>query len=252
VVDESVVIAVIGSACLAVLGYVANGWRERSFQRKKTNYEAKLAQFSEISHWLSIMREALMHFEKWPPSADEREGGSAWFEVRQIVQGTLEISMLAMRDADSEELRAIKEEIHKNPDMETEHLSVYESRARIMCYGAIDAVLTNLRARVDLGRIVADTDEIRDAFGDVLKSTGDFTTAIAKCYDKAGTQVNEALLTSYEVSASIMHLAMNFELKVTLMTWVGLRLERRRFRVKINDLKEVSSLKRRVVALLSR
>lgn len=42
-------VTIIGAAFIAILGYFLNGWRERSFERKRTNYHSKLRAFREIN-----------------------------------------------------------------------------------------------------------------------------------------------------------------------------------------------------------
>jgi len=46
---EVTLMAIIGSIIIAIIGYFANGWRERSFERRKTNYHMKLRAFREIN-----------------------------------------------------------------------------------------------------------------------------------------------------------------------------------------------------------
>lgn len=46
---DSVILTIGGSAAALILGYVLNGWRERNFERRKTNYHSKLAAFKEIN-----------------------------------------------------------------------------------------------------------------------------------------------------------------------------------------------------------
>ena len=40
---------VLGSVALLLLGYLLNGWRERSFERRKTNYHTKLKLFGQMN-----------------------------------------------------------------------------------------------------------------------------------------------------------------------------------------------------------
>src|SRR5437867_2282641 len=42
-------VTVAGSFVLAVVSYLLNGWSNRSFERRKTNYHAKLAAFQEMN-----------------------------------------------------------------------------------------------------------------------------------------------------------------------------------------------------------
>ena len=42
-------VTVVGAASIVILGYFLNGWRERSFERKRTNYHSKLRAFREIN-----------------------------------------------------------------------------------------------------------------------------------------------------------------------------------------------------------
>lgn len=46
---DSVILAIAGSTVAIIVGYVLNGWRERDFERRKTNYHSKLAAFKEIN-----------------------------------------------------------------------------------------------------------------------------------------------------------------------------------------------------------
>lgn len=53
---------IVGSVLLLFLGYLLNGWRERDFERRRTNYHAKLEHFREINEGAMRLVNALTYF----------------------------------------------------------------------------------------------------------------------------------------------------------------------------------------------
>lgn len=51
---------IVGSFLLLFLGYLLNGWRERSLERKKTNYKAKLGYFERVNEDLGHLRAVII------------------------------------------------------------------------------------------------------------------------------------------------------------------------------------------------
>ena len=54
---------IVGSFLLLFLGYLLNGWRERSLERKKTNYKAKLGYFERVNEDLGHLRGIIISFK---------------------------------------------------------------------------------------------------------------------------------------------------------------------------------------------
>ena len=66
---DVVLVSVAGSLGLAVVGYLLNGWRDRSFERRKTNYHAKLAAFREINVAIQGLSNAYLYLS-WVSGVD--------------------------------------------------------------------------------------------------------------------------------------------------------------------------------------
>ena len=62
-------ITLAGSVVLAVVSYLLNGWRERSFERRKTNYHSKLTAFQQINTASQGLSNAYLYL-RWLSSVD--------------------------------------------------------------------------------------------------------------------------------------------------------------------------------------
>ncbi len=54
---------ILGSVLLLLIGYLLNGWRERSLERKKTNYKAKLGYFERVNEDVGHLRAVIISFK---------------------------------------------------------------------------------------------------------------------------------------------------------------------------------------------
>ncbi len=59
---EDFIPLIVGSVLVLFLGYVLNGWRQRDFERRRTNYHAKLEHFREINEGAMRLANALAYF----------------------------------------------------------------------------------------------------------------------------------------------------------------------------------------------
>lgn len=66
---DAALVTVAASFVLAVVSYLLNGWRERSFERRKTNYHSKLAAFQQINTASQGLSSAYLYL-RWLSSVD--------------------------------------------------------------------------------------------------------------------------------------------------------------------------------------
>ncbi len=84
---------IVGSVLLLFLGYLLNGWRERSLERKKTNYKAKLGYFERVNEDLGHLRGVIIAFKI--------VANTAWEEM-ELEEATLELAYRAALARDEE------------------------------------------------------------------------------------------------------------------------------------------------------
>ncbi len=77
---------IVGSVLLLLVGYLLNGWRERSFERKRTNYHAKLEHFRKINDAVMHLSNAAVYFRMllerdWESGGEDLQAfwDMAWF-----------------------------------------------------------------------------------------------------------------------------------------------------------------------------
>ncbi len=77
---------ILGSVALLFVGYLLNGWRERSFERKRTNYHAKLEHFREIDDAVMHLSNVVVYFRMllerdWESGGEDLQAfwDMAWF-----------------------------------------------------------------------------------------------------------------------------------------------------------------------------
>lgn len=68
---DAVILTIIGSTIAIILGYILNGWRERDFERRKTNYHSKLTAFMKINEAMWGLGSAYVYLRMMLSIAEE-------------------------------------------------------------------------------------------------------------------------------------------------------------------------------------
>ncbi len=95
---------ILGSVLLLLLGYLLNGWRERSFERRKTNYHTKLKLFGRMNVAIVHAIIALSYFRQTVEAGTKGEDDmqlllklkdfASWAATEDVERGSVLIQRL--------------------------------------------------------------------------------------------------------------------------------------------------------------
>ena len=226
---DEIVITVVASVSVAVLGYVVNGWRERDFERRRTNYHSKLRTFKDIND--AAMRilnlDAAIRLLINGELADAHKNEEHFWQLMLLSSTAREIEAplgTGVVASISEKFDAISSKwTRRGQEKATEQWVAGTIGSLILLYSrAMIHELTKLNKAEGDSLIVAETYEVRNAVG-----------AVGRCLNKElnlkggveGSDAEGSTQPSPELARLVlaMQLAMRMELRLSMRSWFGRR-----------------------------
>jgi hypothetical protein len=231
--NYTIALTIVGSVIVALITFMLNGWRERTFERKKTNYGFKLQVFQEIcqiSSKLSTLHSRFLliapHLNK---SREQRRKGEIMDELivslhmlaSMELPGQLEPSRECMALANR---YIIDRTSLTDTDLNQLDLNIFDGYVTALTF-----YLNQMIERTMTVSLVAEDTDVLEASAAVLHQSNRVLDAL-NAWLKDPKALPTLTLTDYLFQTRNLFVAMRLELDVTMLSGLGRRTMSRRAR----------------------
>ena len=234
---ETAMIGIFSAVSIAVVGYVLNGWRERSFERRKINYSKKLELFKGVNNTCDkifmIYDDILtLGFDKMI----EPEKAKA-SELLYIMDFIPELGIPEKMNLYLNEIMKFVNKSSTSPsiDLDAEGAKLFSLKVIPTLMNALSFHMNALNRSTNDLVLICDTFVVPSYSAKISEYLmGQFAMMRNQFFGIEIENPNPPKLstdsTDLEILIKKFSLAMRFELKATMLSWVGLKSEETEFR----------------------